>query len=176
MRPSGGWDEADTVTSFDEPIMSSKPPVAVNEVRSEMRDLGGASRARPPVPSSREEIWTIVRAAVEEAVIPLVQRMRDLELRLERAEQAARDAHGDAHGDAVSTLKTAGAQRPAPPKNVPHVSDPPKVDLAAIARTDVGGIEGYDGGKRKKMLGKVIVGVLLVGVLVIIISSLASQS
>lgn len=180
--PAGGWDEADTVTSFEEPVMSSKPPVI-----TEMRDAPGLSRSRPPIANSREEIWAIVRAAVEEAVIPLVQRMRDLEVRLERAEQIARERPklasipvsigaaspvteaSDTAPEAVSTLKTAGVKKPTPPL-------PPSVDLAAIARTDVGELEGYDGGKRKKMLGKIVVGVLLVGVLVVIVASLASQS
>jgi hypothetical protein len=36
----------------------------------------------------REEVWTIVRAAVEEAMGPIVARQRELEARVERAERA----------------------------------------------------------------------------------------
>ncbi len=36
----------------------------------------------------REEVWTIVRAAVEEAMGPMVARQRELEARVERAERA----------------------------------------------------------------------------------------
>lgn len=40
----------------------------------------------------REEVWAIVRAAVEEAVTPLVQKQKELEARAERAERFAEAA------------------------------------------------------------------------------------
>lgn len=60
----------------------------------------------------REEVWAIVRAAVEEAMGPLVARQRELEGRVERAERFA---------DAASRGRQAGAGIPnAAPQTAPQ--------------------------------------------------------
>jgi hypothetical protein len=43
----------------------------------------------------REEVWAIVRAAVEEAMGPLVARQRELEARVERAERVEREREAE---------------------------------------------------------------------------------
>lgn len=111
---SGGWDAAETVTSFPEPtdLPGPTPPNVPSP------GLGGPPPA--PVPAAgapvaaatspragtatnaiaaagglgsamREEVWAIVRAAVEEAMGPLVARQRELEARVERAERLERE-------------------------------------------------------------------------------------
>lgn len=66
---------------------------------------GAPSMAQPGLGAAREEVWTIVRAAVEEAIGPLLARQRELEARLERAEnQAARPAAQAGGASAVSKL------------------------------------------------------------------------
>lgn len=62
----------------------------------------------------REEVWAIVRAAVEEAMGPLVARQRELEARVERAERFA---------DAANRGRPVGAGIPAAaaaPQTAPH--------------------------------------------------------
>jgi|GEM_PF-3072843 len=169
---SGGWDNADTATSFPEPTDLPEPtprvlppveatPVAPPAAASPatqaspetavpatpaspgtMRGpyqtspgVGGPQAALPaPVPAAgapgspkaatpkaatathamasiaglgsamREEVWAIVRAAVEEAVGPLVARQRELEARLERAEREP-----DAGANRARPAQNAGA-------------------------------------------------------------------
>jgi hypothetical protein len=145
---SGGWDNADTVTSFPEPSELPEPtprmlppveatpaaPAAASPATQASPEtsvpatpaspgtmrgpyptapgVGGPPVIPAPLPAAgvpaspkaatashamastaglgsamREEVWAIVRAAVEEAVGPLVARQRELEARLERAER-----------------------------------------------------------------------------------------
>jgi hypothetical protein len=73
----------------------------------------------------REEVWAIVRAAVEEAVGPIVARQRELEARLERAErepeasraraaQAAPAAAATSAASRLASIGSASATAPAP--------------------------------------------------------------
>lgn len=67
----------------------------------------------------REEVWAIVRAAVEEAMGPLVARQRELEARVERAERLERERANDAERaprarPAAATAQTAQTAQPAP--------------------------------------------------------------
>ncbi|MDB4945653.1 MAG: Translation initiation factor 2 [Labilithrix sp.] len=72
-----------------------------------------AAAAAAPLPSAmREEVWAIVRAAVEEAMGPVVARQKELEARAERAERIAGEA-----------AKTAAA-RPAPPPPLVMTNNP----------------------------------------------------
>ena len=149
--PSGGWDEADTVTSFDEPTRSRPPMLAST--------------------SSKDEIEKVVRASVDEAIIPLVQRIRDLEVRLAKAEEAARERPAEVPSTLPTAKQTRAASIPAPPR-LP--------DLARLAHDvapfDALDVLAYDGGRRKKYLAKVVVGILFAGVLIAIVASVASQS
>lgn len=173
--PSGGWDAADTVTSFPEPselpaptprnlpatatasaalekaavpVAAAPAPVAAPPTAAPATPASpvgasapGTMRARyetspgvggPPValsaagspaatrgitaPSAasqaglgnamREEVWSIVRAAVEEAMGPLVARQRELEARVERAERET-DADRTRAARALSAPSTA---------------------------------------------------------------------
>jgi len=61
----------------------------------------------------REEVWAIVRAAVEEAMGPLVARQRELEARVERAERFADAAKGG--GRAVGAGIPTATAHAAPP-------------------------------------------------------------
>lgn len=151
--PSGGWDNADTVTNFPEPSDLPEPtprvlppveptpapaaaaassavtagpttaasPGTMRGPYQTSPGVGGppagapaplpAAGAPPPAPAvkavtatqamastaglgsaMREEVWAIVRAAVEEAVGPLVARQRELEARLARVPQGAPQA------------------------------------------------------------------------------------
>lgn len=84
----------------------------------------------------REEVWAIVRAAVEEAVAPLVARQRELEARLERPEPArvAPPApQGGATNAAARLAQLGGSGSPPPlgPALLPAVFKP--VDMGAAA-------------------------------------------
>lgn len=57
----------------------------------------------------REEVWAIVRAAVEEALGPLLARQRELEARIERAERAERGGSAGTAARPASTAPTGGA-------------------------------------------------------------------
>jgi hypothetical protein len=63
----------------------------------------------------REEVWSIVRAAVDEAIGPLVARQRELEARLERAERSGGGAGGGAAARLASIPVTMGGNSAAPP-------------------------------------------------------------
>jgi hypothetical protein len=168
--PSGGWDAADTVSSFPEPTdlpeptprnlppttAEVAPPAPAAPAAPAMRaryetspGVGGPPAALPATgvvrgisaPSAatqaglatgmREEVWAIVRAAVEEAMGPLVARQRELVARVERAERerdaelakGARAVHaapapalpaGPAPGSAASKLASIGPTTFAP--------------------------------------------------------------
>jgi hypothetical protein len=111
------------------------PPVATspttNVAPSASAGLGAAMR---------EEVWTIVRAAVDEAVQPLVARQRELEARLERTEREAREAR-----EAASRPRAGGTSIPiaasslAPPAFVAPAPPPlPRADVSPGSVTTPG--------------------------------------
>ncbi|MDB4933416.1 MAG: Translation initiation factor 2, partial [Labilithrix sp.] len=78
----------------------------------------------------REEVWAIVRAAVEEAMGPLVARQRELEARVERAERAEREAAG-------RTASAASRLQSIPVAFGPSIAPPPvKVPPQAVPNFD----------------------------------------
>lgn len=83
----------------------------------------------------REEVWAIVRAAVEEATGPLLARQRELEGRLERAERGA---------TAAAQLSAAlnATPPPLPPPVVRMSPAVPSYDQAPGSVTNPGGYQG----------------------------------
>lgn len=95
------WDDAPTATSMPEPETAKgmpKPSIAVVEPEAQSatnptftkpmpeRTKTGPMAAGMPA-NVREEVWAIVRAAVETATAPLLQKQQDLEVRLERMDR-----------------------------------------------------------------------------------------
>lgn len=166
--PEGGWDSADTVTSFPDPNALPEPsrdmpqvnvrevgpvsttspsftaPTATSPTRERTAAQAMAAAQPPPqqqqapltqaqpsaqaatqkigpagsaslAASMREEVWAIVRAAVNEATAPLIARNRELEARIDRAEKEiiARTT-GAARGNTAPMQAT-----PAPPQAAP---------------------------------------------------------
>jgi hypothetical protein len=81
----------------------------------------------------REEVWAIVRAAVEEAMGPLVARQRELEARVERAERLEREHD-------VERAKGGRAAPGAPPQLPPQVPSQAGVASAASAASRLASI------------------------------------
>jgi hypothetical protein len=199
----------------------------------------------------REEVWAIVRAAVEEAMGPLVARQRELEARVERAERFADAAKGGARpvgagiptapahaappagssssassrlaslgamssipvaispsvapapftaaapavprfdaapGSAtVPDLKTAAqaataAPHPPGPRSLPPTgtygvtvmpSMRPSLDLDSVGAVDV---SGFDGGRRKRMVGRAVVFIMLLIITGVVTMTLLSHN
>lgn len=216
--PDDGWD-APTATALPD-----EPPRELPRVRER-------SEAPPPAPpaglspAAREEIWTIVRAAIEEAVGPVLTRQRELEARLERAERerdaAASKSRSSASAKLAATPTTtaAGASipvafapslapealapppvpqfdttptaprampkaepgpRPAPRGSLPPtgygvvVSEAPKPAAPVQAET-VAPFDMPDFGRRRAM-GRVVVGVLLLGVAALVVLTILSHA
>lgn len=68
------------------PSVVAKPPAAATAAAA----IANVMPSAVPVTSAmREEVWTIVRAAVDQAVAPLGTRIKELETRLERAEKGS---------------------------------------------------------------------------------------
>jgi hypothetical protein len=106
---AGGWDDAVTAVGIDQskretpremPAARATPVNPVAAVRTEATpahrvepvaaSMGSASRAldaaMPGLSSAmREQVWAIVRAAVDESIAPLQAKLRDVETKLERA-------------------------------------------------------------------------------------------
>jgi hypothetical protein len=80
----------------------------------------------------REEVWAIVRAAVEEAMGPLVARQRELEARVERAERADRGASAIA-AVRVQSIAPMGGPSSIPVAFGPSVA-PPALTVKAAPR------------------------------------------
>jgi len=238
----GGWDDADTVTTFPDPATLPEPARAVPAVK--------AAPAPPPAASNaglgagmREEVWAIVRAAVEDALGPVVARQKELEARLERAEreaasrpesgsQPAAAPHGAALGmsSASSTSSSASSRLAAlgpssipvalgpsvappaftaPAPGVPRIEEatgslskaervaapvalpgprgsiPPQgygvavrsaprasLDLDAVGPVDVA---GFDGGRRQKLVGRIVVALILLVFLGVVLMSILSH-
>ncbi len=76
----------------------------------------------------REEVWAIVRAAVEEAMGPLVARQRELEARVERAERGVIGASGNAATQLQSISPMGG------PSSIPVAFGPSLAPPAFIAK------------------------------------------
>jgi hypothetical protein len=192
--------------------------------------LRGASPAPPPVAINaltvgmREEVWTIVRAALDEGLKPLVARQRELETRLAdrerevgelKAREATRAAAPPPKAASVPVafslvpepvfaapkappLPRIEPARAEPAANVPDAAPPrsqrpgsipptgygvsvirgskPEIDLAAIARMESTAMEGWDGGRRKKNLGRAVILLLLAGVVTAIVLTVLSHS
>ncbi len=193
-----------------------------------------AQAAPPPAPApapapaallssaQREDVWTIVRAAVEQAIQPLVVKQREMEARLERSERAQearetqpRDPY--ALEDRTSTravskapaalpgfTPAAGRVAPKPAPNADHdavtaaYSSPPvslrpslvttsygtvvvpqeprrELDLASVALS-ADDIEGFDGGRRKRLVGRVIAVLLVLMIGGAITATIVSRS
>ena len=151
----------------------------------------------------REEVWAIVRAAVDEATRPLVAKHRELEARLERAEQerdAAVQAAKRAQAGGVATVMGAPAPRTIPDIRVsggdasfapsPHrprmasmpptgygvsvVPGPrPTFDLDKVGPVD---IEGFDGGRAKRRVAAIVIVVMVAVFVSVVAMALASHS
>jgi len=90
---------------------------------------GAAATAQTGLGSAmREEVWAIVRAAVDEAVSPLLVRNRELEARVERAERFADAAKG-----AARPIIGAGIPAAAAPLAPPVAGASAASKLAALA-------------------------------------------
>ena len=217
---SGGWDNADTATSFPEPselpeptprvlpsVVPTPPPAVAREAASPPTQ-GSPETGMPPTPNSpgtmrgpyptapgvgaptampavatapraggtashaiaataglgsamREEVWAIVRAAVEEAVGPLVARQRELEARLERAEreparapQTAPQGSGTSAAARLAQIAGPAAVAPAPlgPALLPAVFKPvdsaTNLDLAPSLPPRGAGASAHPAGPR----------------------------
>ncbi|AKV03400.1 Translation initiation factor 2 [Labilithrix luteola] len=140
----------------------------------------------------REEVWTIVRAAVTEAMTPVVARQKDLEAQLDTAAKVkpaaapppvpvAAAAAAAPVVAAASAPKHVSAPPPAKTASIPvsvSASSPPvvtsyglvmtaqrrsdEIDLAAIARAPVD-YDGFDGNRRKRIITRLLVAVILLG-------------
>ena len=183
----------------------------------------GAQGAAALPSAMREEVWAIVRAAVEEAVSPLVAKQRELEARAERAERFAEAAKatgkpiGAGIPQAISATGTiigvpppkitlaatpqpsipvtaislapdaaisdippaprAPALRSLPPTDSYGVtvmpSTRPQLNLDAVGAVD---ISGFDGGRRKKMVGRAVVVIILAIVVGLVTMTLLSHN
>ncbi|MBS2014502.1 MAG: hypothetical protein JST00_16570 [Deltaproteobacteria bacterium] len=183
--PEGGWDNADTATSFPDPAALPEPsrelprvtvreqpdphaPVSVTSpsfvvpepAKPAARDRAPAAqptatqRLAPATAAGlaapmREEVWAIVRAAINEATAPLVARNKELEARLDRAEKeiVARISGPRANAAPAATppppaVVTAPMQLPAPAAAAPAAAAPaaaapaPAAPPAPAARVD----------------------------------------
>jgi hypothetical protein len=167
-----------------------------------------AASPAPPVaalsPGLREEIRTLVRAAVDEAVAPLHAKQRALEARLERAEAGTRGAAATGSipvavgsiappafaapsparpigGDPLSDDVTprlppvaSGKARSIPPSGY-GVVVPPKVASRDLDLSNVGPIDVPDfGGSRR--VGKVLVALIILVVIVLAVMTVLSHS
>jgi hypothetical protein len=123
---SDDWDTADTATSMpDEPQETPRavPPVEASPqsitkpmqspidpvppappppapARGAAAALANATAAMSP--AAREEVWVIVRAAVDQAVAPVLARQKEIEARLERAAAQVAAAQASAIAQAAS--------------------------------------------------------------------------
>lgn len=106
----------------------------------------------------REEVWAIVRAAVEEATGPLVTRQRELEARVERAERERDDARAKAER---SEVRPAGPATPATSYGVAAVAASPRREheVASVGSVDV---EAFDGRRRKRRVAAIVAALILV--------------
>lgn len=136
----------------------------------------------------REEVWTIVRAAVTEAMSPVVARQKELEAQLEsasKARPAAPPVPVAAAAPAPAAQAPAAKSASVPPAKSASIpvsvstSSPPvatsyglvmtaqrrqgEIDLAALARAPVDDDGAFSGARRKRMIGRVLVAVILLG-------------
>lgn len=192
--------------------MTQKVPDAANRAPQTATAAIAATPLAPPVTSTpttplvrtaaglatteREEVWSIVRAAVDQAIAPLGARIKDLEARLEKAERAAA-----AKPAATATQRLASipvSVSGVPPKmeaipaspavpDLPPGSLPPtgfgvavvpkgprsSIDLEAIAKQPVGDMD-FPGGS-KRLVGRVVVALMLLAVVAAIVMTILSH-
>jgi hypothetical protein len=165
---------------------------AVNATAAVTAGLGSAMR---------EEVWAIVRAAVEEAVGPLVARQRELEARLARAEsqpraEAPREPERAAQAFASIPITTGPSLAPAASPVIPRspavptsispksispgsygvivsIAPKPSLDLEHAGPVDIG---GFDGGARKRRVGQIVVVLILLIVISVVTMTVLSHN
>lgn len=187
--------------SVPPPRMASTPPPPVVRAASvPPAPVTPVSLPQGLSASMREEVWAIVRAAVEEGIKPALAKQKELEARLAAAEAAAKARPAPAPAAApapapqqpqvrmasipVATSIAPSAPPPARPGSIPPTgygvsvvrASRPEIDLAAIAKIPVEMDGAFDGGRRKRRLGKIVIGLLLAGVLTVIVLAILSQN
>lgn len=222
-----------TPTPVGLPPVARKAPVAAGGTRDPEQTAPQAALSMSN--AMREEVWAIVRAAVQDALAPLAARNRELEQRLtnaeknverERAERERLVEHAKEAVRAASLRPAAGnsipislepsippapivvgapavpnvflegpkmqsAPRAAPPAvrmpaKVPGGSIPPTglgVVVSAgpspvldLSRVDVGVIDLPDFGRRRRLMGRLIVGLMFVGVIAAVVMTILSHN
>lgn len=141
----------------------------------------------------REEVWAIVRAAINEATQPMLSKQRELEERVVRAEQAA--AAAASAGLKTPSIPVSASIAPdsvtnpnyRPPQKAMRLSVPPGVYGVAVIdpgdkkpdidMSNVGPIHDMPnfGGGGKKM-GRIIAIVMVLLVVAAIVSMIASRA
>jgi hypothetical protein len=171
------------------------PPVSAVGARATTAAAAPATLS----PAMREEVWTIVRAAVDEAVAPLGARIKELEAKLERAAPAAAKPTTTSTSSASSRLASipvsmsasappprmdpipaaAGVPRSIPPTGLGVVVVPPgprpAIDLEAIAKQSAADIDFNPGGS-KRMVGRVVVALMLLAVIGAVVMTILSHN
>ncbi len=224
-----------TPTPIGLPPVARKPPVASGTTRDP--EQTAPQTALSMSNAMREEVWAIVRAAVQDAVAPLAARNRELDQRLTNAERnlerersererlieqakeavlAASRPQPRAGGNSIPVSIEASIP-PAPlvvgapavpnvflegpkmqaapraslpaarmPAKVPGGSIPPTglgvvvtagpSPLLDLSRVDVGVIDLPDFGRRRRLMGRLIVGLMLVGVIAAVVMTILSHN
>lgn len=186
--------------------------------------LQGQTRGAALSSATREEIWSIVRAAVEQAVAPVVAKQKDIEARIDRAERDttkqpelgsrapapipfSRAPEAEAPSRAAPTMRTQVIEVPATPvlpaDAFPHDDPPvsrskspsvrpsfsatsyglvmahppgprPGIDLDM---SNVGPIVDMpDFGRGRRVVGRLVIGLLLLGVAGAILATILSHA
>jgi len=140
----------------------------------------------------QEQIFGVVRAALEETLSPLIAKQAELEARLAAVHEA--EQRRAATANAAATSKPAATSiAPAPSLAPPSVAPPskasivptsyglvltpttPQRDAMEVALENVGPIDIPDFGGRR-MAGRLLVGLLIAGVLALVIVTLLSYT
>ena len=239
----GGWDELDTTvdqskketpremvaaqrtTPVNPVVPVRNDPAPVHRVEPAPMSIGSASRAldaaMPGLSSAmREQVWAIVRAAVDESIAPLQAKLRDVETKLEKAASARAAAVPAAPVTTQAVPPPRLASMPpvdssppgpltptAPVVRVPQAPAipislaPPAVEPAPVTRPSyhstsygivstppgppprsiqdaadaMGAIEIPDFGRKKRIVGRVIVAMMLLLVVGAIIATILSH-
>jgi hypothetical protein len=126
-------------------------------------------------PAAEEQLFAVLRASLEASLLPLVEKQRELEARVE----ALRTAPAKAPSTMRSTSPTMplGPSASAAPKPIvttyglviPSVAPKPALDLEAV-----GPIDMPDFGRSR--VGSILIGLLVVGVVGAIIAAIVSHS
>lgn len=239
----GGWDDNDTLVGNSEhkhetprempaaqrvtPVNPVAPPSP--KVEPVPAAMGSASRALdaavPGLSSAmREQVWAIVRAAVDESLAPVQAKLREVETKLEKAEKAAVPAAKPAAASVVTapipspaidaptpiapavkvsaapaaipvSLAPAAAVSVAPAAAAPTAADAPAVRPTFTSTSyglvsvppgpppksivdeaeALGAIEIPDFGRKKRMLGRVIMTIMILAVISAIVATILSH-